>query len=191
MLDRTAFYPESGGQPFDTGTLASARVLDVQDDDAGVIHHVVDAPLAPGAVVHGRIDWPRRLDHMQQHTGQHILSAAFDHRFGVRTTSFHLGAESSTIDLAREVTPAEIAEAEREANRIVWEARPVTVRFVTEEEAARLPLRKEPVKTGLLRLVDVDGLRPVGVRRHARPADRHDRGDRGGRAGSGSRARPG
>jgi alanyl-tRNA synthetase len=92
---------------------------------------------------------------MQQHTGQHILSAAFDRLFNVRTTSFHLGADASTIDLAREVTPAEIAAAEQEANRIVWDARPVTVRFVTPEEAAKLPLRKEPVKGGTLRLVDV------------------------------------
>jgi alanyl-tRNA synthetase len=157
VLDRTAFYPESGGQPFDIGGLGAARVLDVQDDDAGIIHHTTDAPMIAGAVVHGRIDWARRLDHMQQHTGQHILSAAFDHLFGVRTTSFHLGAESSTIDLAREVSPAEIANAEREANRVVWEARPITIRFVTEAQAAELPLRKEPVKSGLLRLVEVEG----------------------------------
>jgi alanyl-tRNA synthetase len=157
ILDRTIFYPTSGGQPFDTGELGGARVLDVRDDDEGVIHHRVDRDLTAGSVVHGRIDWARRLDHMQQHTGQHILSAAFDHLFGVRTTSFHLGAETSTIDLAREVTRNEVAAAEREANQVVWEARPVTVRFVTDEEAARLPLRKEPVKTGLLRLVDVTG----------------------------------
>ena len=157
VLDRTAFYPSSGGQPFDTGALGSSRVLDVSDDDEGLIHHAVDKALAPGSAVHGEIDWPRRLDHMQQHTGQHVLSAAFDHLFSVRTTSFHLGAETSTIDLAREVTPAEIAEAEREANRIVWDARPVTVRFVSEAEAAALPLRKEPVKSGTLRLVDVTG----------------------------------
>ena len=155
VLDRTIFYPTSGGQPFDTGMLGPARVLEVSDDDAGVIHHVVDKALTPGAVVRGEIDWPRRIDHMQQHTGQHVLSAAFDHLFGVRTMSFHLGADTATIDLAREVTPAEIADAEREANRIVWEARPVTVRFVSEAEAAALPLRKEPVKSGTLRLVDV------------------------------------
>ena len=155
VLDRTAFYPTSGGQPHDTGELAGARVVDVRDDDAGVITHVVDAPLAAGAPVHGRIDWPRRLDHMQQHTGQHVLSAAFDRLLNVRTTSFHLGAETATIDLAREVSPDEIARAEAEANRIVWDARPVRVRFVSAEEAARLPLRKEPVKTGELRLVEV------------------------------------
>jgi alanyl-tRNA synthetase len=157
VLDRTAFYPESGGQPCDTGVLGPARVLDVQDDDAGVIHHATDAPLAPGSLVRGRIDWPRRLDHMQQHTGQHILSAAFDHLFAVRTTSFHLGAESSTIDLGREVAAEEIAAAEREANRVVWEARPIGVRFVSEDEAARLPLRKDPVKSGVLRIVEVEG----------------------------------
>ncbi len=155
VLDRTAFYPTSGGQPHDTGVLGAARVVEVLDDDAGVIRHVIDAPLAPGARVNGRLDWPRRLDHMQQHTGQHVLSAAFSRLFDVRTTSFHLGALAATIDLAREVTPAEIAGAEEEANRVVSEARPVTVRFVTEEEASSLPLRKEPVKTGLLRLVEV------------------------------------
>jgi alanyl-tRNA synthetase len=157
VLDATAFYPTSGGQPHDTGVLGAARVVDVHDDEAGVIHHRVDGALEQGAAVHGRIDWPRRLDHMQQHTGQHVLSAAFDRLFAVRTTSFHLGAETSTIDLAREVTPAEIARAEAEANRVVWEARPVTVRFASEEEAAALPLRKEPVKTGVLRLIEVIG----------------------------------
>ena len=154
-LDQTAFYPTSGGQPFDTGRLGAARVLDVLDADDGDVVHVIDARLPVGEAVRGAIDWARRFDHMQQHTGQHILSAAFDRRFGVRTTSFHLGAESATIDLAREVTAAEITQAEREANQVVWENRPVRVRFATEEDAARLPLRKEPVRTGLLRLVEV------------------------------------
>ena len=93
---------------------------------------------------------------MQQHTGQHVLSAAFDQLFGVRTVSFHLGAEVSTIDLAREMSPAEIAAAEAEANRIVWEDRPVAIRFADAEEAARLPLRKEPARGGMLRLIDVE-----------------------------------
>jgi alanyl-tRNA synthetase len=155
VLDRTAFYPSSGGQPFDTGVLGGVRVTDVIDGDDGIVRHVVASPLAVGARVHGEIDWPRRLDHMQQHTGQHVLSAAFDHLFGVRTTSFHLGAEASTIDLAREVTPAEIGRAEAEANRVVWDNRPVVVRFASEEEASRLPLRKEPARTGRLRIVEV------------------------------------
>src|SRR4029077_8001539 len=93
----------------------------------------------------------------QQHSGQHILSAAFDKRFGVRTVSFHLGGGVSTIDLAREMSPAEIAGAETEANRIVGEDRPVTVRFADAEEAARLPLRKEPARGGTLRLIDMEG----------------------------------
>ena len=155
VLDRTAFYPTSGGQPFDTGTLGGASVLDVMDDDAGVVTHVLDRALEAGARATGAIDWPRRFDHMQQHTGQHVLSAAFDRLLSVRTMSFHLGAETATIDLAREVTPREIEQAEAEANRVVWEDRPVTVRFVTAEEAAALPLRKEPARAGMLRLVEV------------------------------------
>jgi len=172
-LDRTAFYPTSGGQPFDTGTLGPFAVVDVIDRDDGTIAHVLQqhpapgtphpAPApstphpAPGTRLVGTINWPRRFDHMQQHTGQHVLSAAFDHLFGVRTVSFHLGAAVSTIDLAREVSPAEIAAAEDDANRIVWEDRPVAVRFVTAEEAATLPLRKEPARGGTLRLIDVEG----------------------------------
>ncbi len=154
-LDRTAFYPSSGGQPFDTGRLGRVRVTDVVEDEGGEIRHILEAPLLMGASVQGEIDWPRRFDHMQQHTGQHILSAAFDRRFGVRTVSFHLGADASTIDLAREVTADEIAHAEADANDVVFADRAVSVRFVSEEEAARLPLRKEPVRTGPLRLVDI------------------------------------
>jgi alanyl-tRNA synthetase len=156
ILDRTAFYPTSGGQPFDTGTLGDAAVVDVVDVETGEIAHVVTTPLTPGRPVRGEIDWSRRLDHMQQHTGQHILSAAFDRLLGVRTVSFHLGTDSATIDLSREVAAEEVARAETEANRIVWENRPVGVRFVTEEEASRLPLRKEPVRGGTLRLVEVE-----------------------------------
>ena len=172
-LDRTAFYPTSGGQPFDTGALGPYRVVDVVDEDDGTISHVVEPRtanqeptenleprtenLAAGGAVHGAVDWPRRFDHMQQHTGQHVLSAAFERLFRVRTLSFHLGGEVSTIDLAREVAPREIADAEDEANRVVWEDRPVAIRFATAEEAARLPLRKEPVRGGTLRLIDIDG----------------------------------
>jgi alanyl-tRNA synthetase len=154
-LDRTAFYPSSGGQPFDTGTLGGARVLDVVDEDDDVVH-VVDRSFDVGASVSGAIDWPRRFDHMQQHTGQHVLSAAFDRLLGVRTESFHLGVAAATIDLHREVTSDEIRAAEDEANRIVWEDRPVAIRFVTAAEAASLPLRKEPARAGLLRLIEVE-----------------------------------
>ncbi len=154
VLAETAFYPTSGGQPHDTGRLGGANVLDVVDEDDQVVH-VVDSMLQVGDPVDGEIDWPRRFDHMQQHTGQHILSAAFDRTCGVRTESFHLGTASCTIDLAREVTPAEIATAETLACAVVWEDRPVTIRFASEEDAARLPLRKESLRSGTLRLIDV------------------------------------
>jgi alanyl-tRNA synthetase len=157
-LDRTSFYPTTGGQPFDTGTLGTSRVVDVIDDESGDVVHVVDGPVpSVGEPVRGVVDWPRRFDHMQQHTGQHVLSAALVRLCGVKTVSFHLGTDVSTIDLAREVTPQEIAAAEDEANRIVWEDRPVTIRYATAEEAAALPLRKESARTGTLRLIDVEG----------------------------------
>ena len=159
-LDRTAFYPTSGGQPFDTGTLGGAKVVDVFDETGeptGDVLHVVDAPgVSAGERVTASIDWQRRFDHMQQHTGQHVLSAAFDALFDIATVSFHMSADVSTIDLAPDAAAAQIELAEREANRIVWENRLVTVRFATEEEAATLPLRKPPKKSGTLRLIDVE-----------------------------------
>ncbi len=165
-LDRTAFYPTSGGQRFDTGLLGTLHVVDVIDEEDGSISHVVEPGTTnpepgtlnpePGQAVRGKIDWPRRFDHMQQHTGQHVLSAAFDRLFGIQTMSFHLGAAVSTIDLAREVAPENITAAETEANRIVWEDRPVAIRYATAEEAAQLPLRKESVRGGTLRLIDIE-----------------------------------
>jgi alanyl-tRNA synthetase len=156
VLDRTAFYPTSGGQPHDVGAFHDVRVTDVVESDAGEILHIVDRAPSTSAL-RGTIDWTRRFDHMQQHTGQHVLSAAFDHLLGVRTQSFHLGTEASTIDLAREVTPAEVARAEQEANRIVWEDRPVTIRFAEAADAGSLGLRKESKREGVLRLIDVEG----------------------------------
>jgi alanyl-tRNA synthetase len=156
VLDQTAFYPTSGGQPHDVGTLGDMRVVDVVDLEDGRIAHVTDTAIAPGETVAGQIDWTRRFDHMQQHTGQHVLSAAFAHVHGARTVSFHLGAESSTIDLEQQLDRTAIASAETDANRILWEDRPVTVRFVPAEDAASLPLRKESGRTGTLRVVEVE-----------------------------------
>ncbi|MEQ1729391.1 MAG: alanyl-tRNA editing protein [Vicinamibacterales bacterium] len=158
-LDRTAFYPTSGGQPHDLGTLDGAPVIDVQDDDAGDVMHLVGAG-APqcGAAVHGVIDWTRRFDHMQQHTGQHLLSAMIEKLFSARTVSFHLGSESSTIDLDRELTPAQLARVEHETNAVIWRDAPVSIRFVTEEDAKQLPLRKESARAGTLRLVEIEGV---------------------------------
>jgi len=129
-------------------------VIDLPDD---LIGHVVDAALTTGDAVSGRIDWARHFDHMQQHTGQHILSAAFDRLFKARTVGFHLGAEVSTLDLDKVLPAASIAQAETESNRIVWENRAVTIRFASAEEAASIPLRKETARTGPLRLIEVDG----------------------------------
>ena len=154
-LSESAFYPTTGGQPFDTGRLGDARVVDVFEDEAGEVVHVTDRPLAPGDSVAGAVDAARRLDHRQQHSGQHVLSAAFVRTAKVATVSFHLGATVSTIDLAREVTPAEIAAAEDAANAVILEHRPVTIRFVSGEEAAALPLRKEPKRSGELRIIDI------------------------------------
>jgi alanyl-tRNA synthetase len=156
VLDRTAFYPTSGGQPFDTGRLGTARVVNVVDGDEGEILHVIDGELELG-IVHGAIDWSRRFEHMQQHTGQHVLSAAFERVAGARTESFHLGSSSSTIDLNRTLSSSDIERAEDEANRIVWEDLAVGVRFASAQEAASLPLRKESARSGTLRLVEVPG----------------------------------
>jgi alanyl-tRNA synthetase len=155
VLDRTAFYPTSGGQPFDVGTLGHATVRDVIDNDSGDIVHVVERALLVGDRVEGRVDWRRRFDHMQQHTGQHVLSAAFDHVCHARTESFHLGVTSATIDLGCEVSVDQIRTAEDEANRIVWEDRPVSVKMASAEEAKSLPLRKESLRSGPLRLIEV------------------------------------
>src|SRR5688500_8717507 len=154
VLDRTAFYPTSGGQPFDTGTLGECRVLDVLEEVDEILH-VLDGAIAAGTEVRGAIDAARRLDHMQQHTGQHILSAAFDHVFQNRTLSFHMGAQVSTIDHAKVQSPEDVERAVDEANRVVWENRPVPVRFVSADEARTMGLRKESVREGELRLVDV------------------------------------
>jgi alanyl-tRNA synthetase len=154
ILDRTAFYPTSGGQPFDTGFLGGARVVEVLEEGARIVH-VVSGEIPRGHVA-GSIDWGRRFEHMQQHTGQHVLSAALD-RLAVRTVSFHLGSVAATIDLAREVTAAEITRAEDAANAIVWEDRPVAISFVDAEHAAALPLRKESARTGRLRIIEIDG----------------------------------
>jgi len=155
VLDRTAFYPTSGGQPHDTGTLGEAQVLDVVEMDDGTIAHFTDRALAPGPV-NGTIDWPRRFDHMQQHTGQHLLSAAFLKLFDMPTVSFHLGREVSTIDLAAKKLDAEqAAEAERLVNGVVQSDLKVEVRYRTAEEAEALGVRKKVEREGPLRVVEL------------------------------------
>jgi alanyl-tRNA synthetase len=155
-LDRTAFYPTSGGQPFDVGTLGEAHVLDVfDDDDARGVVHVVDQEIEKNSRVRGHIDWDRRFDHMQQHTGQHLLSAAFEREVGARTVSFHLGTDESTIDLEKELSAEQVLHVEEVANRVLWENREICVKFVTAAEAEKLPLRKDPARSGELRIVEI------------------------------------
>ena len=154
-LDRTAFYPTSGGQPFDTGTLDDAKVLDVVDQEDGSVGHFIDRELEKNSRVRGHVDWIRRFDHMQQHTGQHLLSAAFEREVGARTVSFHLGTSASTIDLDKELSADQIARVEETANRVLWEDREICVQFVTASEAAKLPLRKDPARSGELRIIEI------------------------------------
>jgi alanyl-tRNA synthetase len=155
-LNRTAFYPTSGGQPTDLGTLADIEVLDVLDEGDEIAHVLRQAPHAQA--VHGIIDWARRFDHMQQHTGQHILSAAFENACGYTTVSFHLGEYISTIDLDSDRLGArQLEEAEETANRVVFEDRPVRISFQTTEEASQLDLRKPTAREGEVRLVEVEG----------------------------------
>ncbi|MCD6291787.1 MAG: alanyl-tRNA editing protein [Anaerolineae bacterium] len=156
VLDRTAFYPEGGGQPADQGTLNDVPVVDVQVID-GRIWHVLDVDL-DAEHVRGIVDWERRWDHMQQHTGQHILSQAFLEVAGAATVSFHLGVEISTIDLDRTgIDEATLDRVEALANQIVLENRPVRASFVSHEELASLPLRRPPKVKENIRVVVVEG----------------------------------
>ena len=165
ILDQTAFYPTSGGQAFDTGWILPSdggerlRVAEVIEGENGQILHVLQdaGPIEKGSQIHGLIDGDRRRDHMQQHSGQHVLSAAFVRLFNLPTVSFHMGVESCSIDLdAKNLTPAQVEAAEALANDVVMENRGVSIRFVTQEEALGLGLRKiPPVERDQLRLIDV------------------------------------
>jgi alanyl-tRNA synthetase len=152
ILDQTAFYPTGGGQPSDTGTLNDCKVSKVEEVD-GQIRHYLDKKIGGGSI-EGKIDWNRRFDHMQQHAGQHILSAAFAELTGYETVSFHLGKELLTIDLdAEELTKKEVEEVEWLANHIIIENRPIDTKWATEEEILQYPLRKQLSVTENIRLV--------------------------------------
>lgn len=154
-LDHTAFYPTSGGQPFDSGTLGGIKVTEVVDEDDRIAH-VLESPLA-GEEVEGRVDWTRRWDHMQQHTGQHLLSAVLIELYDIPTVSFHMGAETSTIDLGVPTLDAKKKErAEERCSEIIAEARPVHITY--EDSSADLGLRKASARTGTLRIVSIDSL---------------------------------
>ena len=164
VLDQTAFYPTSGGQVFDTGWIASdpnskLRVTEVAESEDGKLIHYLEAPvdLKPGTRIRGQIDATRRRDHMQQHSGQHVLSAAFIRLCGMQTVSFHMADDYCSIDLdTATLTKEQIESAERLANEIILENRPVDIRFVTRDEAGKLGLRKlPPTERDELRLIDI------------------------------------
>lgn len=160
ILDRTAFYPTSGGQPNDLGTLGGAPVLDVIERDDGEILHVLDAAATPdprgdGSVL-GTLDWSHRFEHMQQHSGQHVLSQAFVRVANLDTIAVHIGAEENTLDLpASRLTDDVVERAEREANAIVAEDRAFVIYEVNEADLAGIPLRRPPKVSGLIRIVEV------------------------------------
>jgi alanyl-tRNA synthetase len=164
ILDQTQLYPSSGGQPNDLGKLDDANVLDVRELENEDILHIVDRPLPTGRV-EGCIHWPRRFDHMQQHSGQHLLSAVFQERFGLPTVSFHLGDSVSNVDLSGPQPSSEILEGTaRAANAVVFEDREIAVRYGTAEQFARMGVRKQVTRSGILRAIEIAGidLQPCG-----------------------------
>ena len=155
-LDETAFYPEGGGQPCDTGMLGGAAVTDVQLRD-GVIWHTVAAPLAEGARVEGEIDWARRLDHAEQHTGEHILSGTLHRLFGAENVGFHIGSEAVRMDTSVPISPEGLLQAETEANRFVWQDLPVQILYPTPAELAGMTYRSKKEIVGQVRIVSIPG----------------------------------
>lgn len=154
VLSNTAFYPTGGGQPHDTGTLNDMAVIDVEKIDDEIRHYIEGEPTSLTGEVHGKLDWQRRFDHMQQHAGQHILTAAFVELFNAPTVSFHLGSEQVTIDIAVDaLSDAQLLAAEARANDIILENRPIHTKWVTEDELSQYNLRKDIAVTGAIRLV--------------------------------------
>ncbi len=155
-LDRTAFFPEGGGQYADTGVLGEVRVLDVQESDGRIVHYT-DAPLESGTRVKGCIDWEERFMKMQQHTGEHIVSGLVHSRFGYNNVGFHLGSEDCTMDFNGEITPGELAEIEAEANRAVWKNLKVETVYPAENELAKMEYRSKIEIQGQVRIIVIPG----------------------------------
>ena len=155
-LDRTAFYPEGGGQPADHGVLGGVTVTDVHEKD-GVIFHTCDKVVEPGSTVEGSIDWTRRFDHMQQHSGEHILSGLLCSLYDCSNVGFHLGADTVTIDYDRELTWEQVLEAERQANEAIWRDTPAEITFPAPDALAQLDYRSKKELTGQVRIVTFPG----------------------------------
>ena len=156
VLDRTAFYPEGGGQPADHGTLGAVQVTDVHETK-GVIFHTCDGPVEIGTQVAGAVDWPRRFDHMQQHSGEHILSGLLCSLYHCDNVGFHLGADTVTIDYNAELTWEQVMAAEKAANEVIWQDTPVDITFPAPDALARLNYRSKKALTGQVRIVAFPG----------------------------------
>ena len=155
-LDRTAFYPEGGGQPYDTGVLGEAKVLEVHDKN-GVITHLCNKPLAVGASVEGKIDWARRFDHMQQHSGEHICSGLICERFRCDNVGFHMGTDTVTIDFNADISWEELMEIEEAANRYICEDHLIDIRFYRGAELDKVEYRSKKPLEGDVRIVSFPG----------------------------------
>lgn len=155
-LDQTAFYPEGGGQPYDTGTLGGAAVLEVHERE-GNIFHTCSAPLAVGSSVTGEIDWDRRFDLMQHHSGEHIVSGIAHTMFGCDNVGFHMGADTITIDLNTLITEEQLRELEQRANRYIWEDHPIVITLPTSAQLETLEYRSKKALTGQVRIVSFPG----------------------------------
>ena len=155
-LDRTAFYPEGGGQPADHGVLGGVTVTDVHEKD-GVIFHTCSGPVEIGAAVEGSIDWTRRFDHMQQHSGEHILSGLLCSLYDCSNVGFHLGTDTVTIDYDRDLTWEQVLEAERQANESIWRDTPAEITFPAPDALAQLDYRSKKELTGQVRIVSFPG----------------------------------
>jgi alanyl-tRNA synthetase len=154
VLDQTCFYPESGGQPSDKGTINGVKVIGVLEEGERIIHLLEED--VPEGKIRGKIDWSTRFDYMQQHSGQHLLSQSFYELLEGETLSFHLGEKSSTLEIGRrEIHEEELDKVEKRANEIIFQDREIKVYFVPEEKIKEIPLRKPPQKKGLIRVVEV------------------------------------
>ena len=156
VLDQTAFYPEGGGQPCDLGTLDTVEVLDVQEKTGEIIHYTKEA-IEPGKEVTGKIDWDRRFDLMQQHSGEHIVSGLVHAAYGYNNVGFHMGSDVITVDLSGMLNEAQLAEIEAETNRKIWENSPVEIIYPEREELDKLDYRSKKELTGQVRLVRFPG----------------------------------
>lgn len=156
-LDRSAFFPGGGGQEADEGVLSDMKLLGLREEGEDIVH-LTPAPLEPGALVEGRIDWPLRFSRMQGHSGEHILSGTVHRLFGYDNVGFHMGEEAITIDFSGELSREDLSRAELEANRAIWRDVPVRTLLPTPGELAAMDYRSKKELTGQVRIVEIEGV---------------------------------